>query len=127
MQKFKQTSDDPNLEIFYGNPKNMISPELLNNLGVLRLEAALQHQNDNPELFKQKGKESLTAFEAALKNTEKLRGQLQQAQPAEEEKMEIDSKAQSGGKNDHANKYNALRITIKFNTAYWYELDHQFN
>jgi len=105
----------------------MISPELLNNLGVLRLEAALQHQNHEPELFKQKAKDSLTAFEAALKNTEKLRGQLQQAQSAEEEKMEIDSRAQSGGKNDHANKYNALRVTIKFNTAFWYELDHQFN
>lgn len=105
----------------------MVPPELLNNVGVLRLEAALQHQNQDPKLFKSKAKDSFNAFDTALKNTDKLRSKLS-SQPVEEEKMEIDSRAQNpADKKDVANKYNALRITILFNTAFWYELDHQFN
>ena len=91
----------------------MIHPELLNNLGVLRLEAAIVHQYDKTDKFKKDSEKSLNVFEEALRNTEILRKKESQK---EESKMQIDSK-------DEGNTYDALRISIKFNIGYWYEMN----
>lgn len=60
--RLKLHSDHQSEEQFFSNPKNIVSPELLNNIGVLRLEQAEQLKHSAPEDSKARQLDSLSAF-----------------------------------------------------------------
>lgn len=73
--------------------RQLVPPELLINIGTLRLEVG-------------KHKEAYEAFSQAIENCDKL--------------LEVKKE----GFEDH-NKLLAIRITARFNLAYWYEMEHK--
>jgi len=58
----KLHSDDLTEEQFFMNPDNVISPELLNNIGVLRMEHAEQLKQSNTVESKNRQHDSFSAF-----------------------------------------------------------------
>ena len=103
--RHKMSADSQTEEQFLSDVKNIIPPELLNNIGSLRLEASDQLKLTNPQESKTKKNESFQAYTQALKNIEllnKINGQ-------------------------ESTKLNSLKLTTLFNIAYWHENNHQFD
>lgn len=82
---------------------NIVPPEFLNNVGVLRLEQAMALRQDEQQT-KVKRDKSFEAFQQALANLDRLQKIAQQ--------------------DEASNKLKALRITVLFNIGYWYEISH---
>ena len=71
-KRHKFSAETHSEEKFYSDKANIIHPEILNNIGVLRLDQAqnLRHNNLNQSQVKQK--QSLEAFKEALRNIDRL-------------------------------------------------------
>ena len=88
LEKFKAINKERSTDESNNDPRNIVSPEILNNVGVLRLELATQQQHNNPEFAKAQAQESLRAFDEALENAEKLKSLESQQEKLEEQKEE---------------------------------------
>lgn len=102
--RHKLSSENLTEEQFWTDSNNIIAPELLNNIGVLRLEASSNIKLTNPEESKKKFRKSLDAFSQAITNIDKM------------------TKISDSGE-----KLKALRLTTLFNIGYWHESNHQFD
>lgn len=86
-------------EEFSRDIKNIVPPEILNNIGVLRLEKATSFQQSGAT-----ADEALSAFKQAMQNIDLL--------------LSIDPEQ---------TKLKSLRITVLFNMGYWHEQAHQYD
>ena len=103
-KRHKLSAENLSEEEFYKNPNNLVPPEILNNIGVLRLEQSQSLKFINESESKKKSEESLKAFKNALYNIELL------------QKIHGES-----------SKLQSLKISTIFNMAYWYESDHKYD
>jgi tetratricopeptide (TPR) repeat protein len=71
-KRHKLSAETLSEEDFYKDTRNIVPPELLNNVGVLRLEAAQNLKFTNPTDARKKSEDSLKSFQKALHNIELL-------------------------------------------------------